>query len=145
MSFKENSEPMDFFDLFDRIRANDGSAIIKPFHDLNLRSNLHFSPTILPTNVYTEDNTIHMLISVAGCTKEDVSVSLKSGQLIVSAKFETDESRKYIINEFAFAQKRTYIVPKNVKAEDITIDYNNGLLHIQFPANKEDETVKINF
>ena len=102
------------------------------------------------------DNGDHFTITadLPGFDKKDISIALSDGVLTVSAHHEGNEDRKdektgkYLRRERTEASyERSFEIGKEVKPEEITAKYENGVLSLNVPnktaAAKKDETRKI--
>ena len=102
------------------------------------------------------DNGDHFTITadLPGFDKKDISIALSDGVLTVSAHHEGNEDRKdektgkYLRRERTEASyERSFEVGREVKPEEITAKYENGVLSLNVPnktaAAKKDETRKI--
>ena len=145
MSLSENIIPFGYYAPLFRYHKKSDACILRPLPNFNFILNSYYSRASLPTNMYVKDDIIHLLISVVGCTKENVEVSLNSGYLSVLTKPDASKSENYIFNEFATKQRRVYVVPNNVKLEDLDIEFNGEMLHIQIPMKKGYKTERFNF
>ena len=73
----------------------------------------------------------------------ELSASLKDGYLTISAKHEEnkdekDEQDKYIRRERRFGScQRSFFVGDAITEEDIKASYNNGILKLTLPKEKE--------
>ena len=102
------------------------------------------------------DNGDHFTITadLPGFDKKDISIALSDGVLTVSAHHEEDADKKeektvkYLRRERTEASyERSFEIGKEVKPEEITAKYENGVLSLNVPnktaAAKKDETRKI--
>ncbi len=141
---------------------------IKKFMPLNVTANAHCAPTFgkffddffkgeFPTTETTNRHTgvnisesdADFLIEVAlpGMEKGDFDVNVEAGVLTISAEKKvenTDEGenngRKYTRKEFGFTSfKRSFYLPENVNSDDITANYNNGILSLSLPKIVKEE------
>lgn len=99
------------------------------------------------TDVVEGDNEYTLEIELPGFDKNELSLNLKDGYLEVSAVKEEnkEEGKKYASRERYTKVTRSYYVGEKVTEEDIKAKYENGVLKISFPKNKEKvvETKKI--
>ena len=100
---------------------------------------------IMKTDVKEKEGNYILDIDIPGYNKDDIKISLADGYLTVSAatKKDVDESNKkenYIHRERFYGKcSRTYYAGENVTEEDIKAKFNNGILTINFPKDKEVE------
>ena len=82
-------------------------------------------------------------IELPGFKKEEITASLKDGYLTISAKHEEsddkkDENDKYIRRERRFGScERSFFVGEAITEDDIKGSYNNGILKLTLPKEKE--------
>lgn len=102
-----------------------------------------FEAPSMKTDVKDVDGNYELSIELPGFNKEDITASLKDGYLTVSAKHEEnndkkDENDKYIRRERRFGScKRSFFVGDAITEEDIKASYNNGILKLTLPKEKE--------
>ena len=126
-----------FQDLFDDLLA--------PEFYLRGRS---ISPQVsLPKiNIKEGDNAYVLEVAAPGIAKEDFNIQLEDGLLTVSSQKKEEkeeENKKYYKREFSHQTfKRSFRLPENVDAENITANYVDGVLSVQVPLAqkaKEDQ------
>ena len=106
--------------------------------------------TSLPaTNIKETEDAFELELSVPGYNKEDFNLKLDNELLTISAKIEENKAdkevdktakmtEKYTRKEFksrSFA--RTFTLPDTITVEDINAKYDNGILKVTLPKNKE--------
>ena len=102
-----------------------------------------FEAPSMKTDVKDVDGNYELSIELPGFNKEDITASLKNGYLTVSAKHEEnndkkDENDKYIRRERRFGScERSFFVGEAITEEDIKASYNNGILKLTLPKEKE--------
>lgn len=78
--------------------------------------------------LYEEDEEFVLSVEMPGFDPEEIDVSWDDGVLNIAAEHE-DETR---------GQRKTYHrrfrFPKNVEDDDITAQYNNGILEVRLPV-----------
>ena len=79
---------------------------------------------------------------MTSANKEDVQAELKDGYLVISAKSESStedtSNKKYIRRErFYGTCSRSFYVGKDVKQEDISAKFDNGVLILNVPKHVE--------
>lgn len=94
---------------------------------------------IMKTDVRETENTYELDIDLPGFKKEDVQVQLGNGTLTIAAakgldKNEQDEKGRYIRQERYTGQcSRSFYVGDQVKAEDLSAKFEDGILRISMP------------
>ena len=102
-----------------------------------------FEAPSMKTDVKDVDGNYELSIELPGFNKEDITASLKDGYLTVSAKHEEnndkkDENDKYIRRERRFgSSERSFFVGEAITEDDIKGSYNNGILKLTLPKEKE--------
>lgn len=102
--------------------------------------------TSAPTNVVVnEQGEVYVQVSLAGFDKDDVSVNIKQGHLVVNAKRETDKDGEYLLEEFN--TDAVEVVINLDQLPPVTVDgavtkFIEGLLIVRFlPARAKREAV----
>lgn len=98
----------------------------------------------MTTNVKDLGNEYELETELPGYDKKDISASLDKGYLTVSAnKEETNDGDshkdgRYIRKErYIGSCKRSFYVGDNLKEKDFNASFENGILKITFPKDKE--------
>ncbi len=118
------------FDLAPLYRATVGFDQIADMMDRVLSADIN-QPTYPPYNIEkTADDSYRISIAVAGFAESDLSVEVKEGALIVSArKAEEDESRTFLHRGIATrAFERKFQLADHVKVTGAS--HSDGMLHI---------------
>ena len=94
---------------------------------------------IMKTDVRETENTYELDIDLPGFKKEDVQVQLENGTLTIAAaksldKNEQDEKGRYLRQERYTGQcSRSFYVGDQVKSEDLSAKFEDGILRISMP------------
>ncbi len=101
-----------------------------------------FENTSLPaTNIKETEDAFEVELSVPGYNKEDFNLKLDNELLTISAKIEDkkeETTEKYTRKEFASRSfSRTFTLPDTIATEEINAKYDNGILRVTLPKNKE--------
>lgn len=97
----------------------------------------------MTTNVKDLENEYELEIELPGYDKKDISASLDKGYLTVSAnkeetKDDSDKEGRYIRKErYSGSCRRSFYVGDNLKEKDFKASFENGVLRISFPKDKE--------
>lgn len=111
------------------------------FADLNLDN----SPAFPATNIKDEDEAYKVELAVPGFNKEDFSIEVKEGYLLISSKTEErneekDEDGKYHRREFVQRKfSRSFQLPDHVDAKAIKAGYEAGILTLTLPKTEKTE------
>jgi HSP20 family protein len=105
-----------------------------------------------PCDVYETDENIVILLEIAGIEKKDLKISLEANYLTIKG-FRKDLSkqdgrRNYYYMELNFGPfERLVFIPCAIKAEDVKVTYDQGLLKITLPkltvGEKEEKIIEI--
>lgn len=101
------------------------------------------NPQAMKTDVIEKDGNYLVEVELPGYKKEEIKVDLKEGYLTISANKveeteEKDENQKVVRKErFSGSCKRSFYVGENLSEEDIKAKYNDGILHLTLPKEKE--------
>lgn len=130
----------DFFDDFFDFPAFDDRPVRKAERKLYGRH----AANMMKTDVREHDDHYEVDIELPGFKKEELTLELKNGYLMISAakgldKDETDEKTgKYVRRErYAGSMSRTFYVGEAVKQEDVHAKYENGVLKLTLPKAVE--------
>lgn len=93
------------------------------------------------TNVMENDKSFRLEIALPGFSKDEINISFEEDVLKVSAGREAKENpsdAKYTWNEFGFKARfeRSFQLPENVDAENITASHENGILLVTLPKKE---------
>ncbi len=130
----------DFFDdLFD-LPAIDDKAMQKAQRKLYGRH----AANMMKTDVQEHDDHYEVDIDLPGFKKDELSLELKDGYLVISAAkgFDKDEKEKktgkFVRKErYAGSMSRSFYVGEDVKQEDIHAKYESGVLKLSIPKAEE--------
>jgi len=93
-----------------------------------------------PSNIYEHENAFVIELAVPGYSKEDFSITLEQQRLTIAAEQKQHEINddKFLRREFGInGVNRSFVLPKTVDADNITADFNNGILNVRIPLQKE--------
>ena len=103
---------------------------------------------VMKTDIKEVDGRYVIDIELPGFKKDEIQAELKDGCLTISAskgldKDEKDKEGRYIRRErYAGAMSRSFYVGENVKQEDITARFENGILSLSVPKEEEQKKVE---
>lgn len=98
---------------------------------------------LMKTDVHEHDDHYEMDIDLPGFTKEEISLELNNGYLLVSATKGYDDEEKnkkgVLIRQerYSGSMQRSFYVGDNVKEEDIKAKFEHGVLKLSVP--KQDQ------
>lgn len=92
------------------------------------------------SNVLKNDDEYVIEVAAPGLTKESFSIDIEKEHLVVSVAEEKveEEEKKYARREFGYKNfKRSFRLPQDLELDKISANYNNGILKIVLPKDKE--------
>ena len=130
----------DFFDGFLRFPMWDDRGMQKTQKKLYG----HHAADMMKTDIQEHDNHYELDIELPGFKKEELSLELKDGCLVISATkgLEQNESEEKTGNfvrreRYVGSMSRTFYVGEEMKQEDIQARYENGVLKLSIPKMDE--------
>ncbi len=131
--FRENLFD-DLFDDFFGFPVWDDGAMQKAQKKLYGRN----AANMMKTDVREHEDHYEVDIDLPGFKKEELSLELKDGNLIISAAKGLDkdeqENGKYVRRErYVGSMSRSFYVGEDVKQEDIHAKYESGVLQLSIP------------
>ena len=130
----------DFFDdFFDFPSFND-----KEMKDTQKKLYGRRAANMMKTDVKEQENQYEVNIDLPGFKKDELSLELKDGYLVITAAkgLDKDEkekkSGKYIRRErYAGSMTRSFYVGEDIKQEDIHAKYEDGVLKLTIPKEEK--------
>lgn len=126
----------DFFDDFFDFPAFDDKSMQKAQRKLYG----HHALNMMKTDVQEHDDHYEVDIDLPGFKKEELSLELKDGYLVINAvkEFDKDEKEKktgkFVRRErYAGSMRRSFYVGEDMKQEDIHAKYESGVLKLSIP------------
>ena len=106
---------------------------------------------LMRTDIKEKKDKYVVEMDLPGYSKENISLELKDGYLVVSAEarkeINNDEDAKYVHQERFYGHcSRSFYVGDDTRKEDINAEFKNGILIIDIPKKdekKETESRKI--
>lgn len=131
------------------VRSNIGTDLFDGFD--GFFRGLWDDDEVMRTDVKEEEKEFVLDIDLPGYDKENISLSLENGYLLVSAKKteevkEEDKKGRYLRRERRCGSvSRSFFVGEVLKEEDIRASFKNGVLQVSFPkeAPKKLEEKKV--
>lgn len=106
---------------------------------------------MMKTDITEKDGACILKTDLPGYAKEDVKMSLFNGNLTIEAsrtsdQEDQDEQGRVLRRErYSGSYSRTFHVGDNVKQEDITASFRDGVLTVTVPASEEKKTEERRF
>ena len=96
----------------------------------------------MKTDVHEHDDHYTVDIDLPGFHKEDISVELNNGYMIISAQkgLDRDEKKKGKVirqERYAGSMQRSFYVGEEVTEEDIKASFKHGVLSLEVPKKEE--------
>lgn len=93
------------------------------------------------------DDTYYVKVDLPGLTKEDITVSVKNHQLIISGERKS-ETRKEGENFLRVERShgsfyRSIPIPETAKVDEVAAKFKDGVLNIHIPKTAEEKARKI--
>lgn len=104
---------------------------------------------MVPADVRETDDAVEYTIEIPGMRPEDINLTVENDVLTVSGekKFEREEGKEdsgYHLTERRYGRfERSFRVPASVKADDVTANYENGVLTVTLPRAEESRPRRI--
>ena len=92
----------------------------------------------LRANTYKQGDNYVVEVAVPGVNKNNIDITVDSGTLTISSNTRgntVNEGINYTTQEFAYTSfERSFRLPRNVSADEISASYNNGILTLTVPT-----------
>ncbi len=114
------------------------------FDDM-FRAPVYGGTALMKTDIREKDGKYILDIEIPGYRKEDVKISLYNGNLTVSAEHTENTDQKDSAGRVLRQERyngscsRTFYVSDAIKDTDIHASFNNGVLRIELPTEKQKE------
>lgn len=95
-------------------------------------------------NIVEEDKQFSIEVAAPGLKKDQFKINLDKNLLTISAEVEDkqEEGKEYNRREFSYGSfERSFTVPESVKSDNISADYDNGILRVKLPKKEEEMKV----
>ncbi len=131
--------------LFDDL-LNLSVPALPDFSDLDRKLYGKHAARLMKTDVHEQEDHYEMDIDLPGFKKEEISLNLEDGYLIVAAakgldKDEKTKKGRLIRQErYAGSMQRSFYVGEDLTEEDIKAKFENGVLRLTLPKK---ETPKV--
>ena len=131
--------------LFDDL-LNLSVPVLPDFSDLDRKLYGKHAARLMKTDVHEQEDHYEVDIDLPGFKKEEISLNLEDGYLIVAAakgldKDEKTKKGRLIRQErYAGSMQRSFYVGEDLTEEDIKAKFENGVLRLTLPKK---ETPKV--
>ncbi len=107
----------------------------------------HHAANMMKTDVQEHDDHYEVDVELPGFKKDEISLELKDGYLVISAAkgLDKDEKEKktgkFVRRErYAGGMSRSFYIGEDAKQEDIHAKYESGVLKLDIPKTEERKT-----
>jgi HSP20 family protein len=103
-----------------------------------------------PVDIYEDEHSIQLKLEVPGIDQKDLDVKVENNILTVSGerKFEKEEKEENFrrVERRYGSFTRSFTLPNTVNADDVSADYNDGVLKIRLGkrAEAKPKQIKVN-
>jgi HSP20 family protein len=103
-----------------------------------------------PVDIYEDEHSIQLKLEVPGIDQKDLDVKVENNILTVSGerKFEKEEKEENFrrVERRYGSFTRSFTLPNTVNADDVSADYNHGVLKIRLGkrAEAKPKQIKVN-
>ncbi|MFD2671232.1 Hsp20/alpha crystallin family protein [Marinicrinis sediminis] len=152
IQFAQNIQGGDFWNqIFDeeqtRSFMNGGAGqgipfTMNPMKDGTGKSSQAESPVPTPfprIDVYKSHQYVYVLVELPGIAKQDIELSLQGGQLMLRGQVSAHYQDVTIVQQERYQGhfERTVRLPESVDIEQLAASFENGVLEITIPRQKE--------
>jgi len=103
----------------------------------------YFESTYPATNISADKDRILIEIAAPGYSREDFDITVDKGNLTVISEKDVTSNKNYNYQEFKYKKfKKIWNLDNSVNHEDVTANYNAGILSIEIPFVKEKVVLK---
>lgn len=130
------------------VRYNRVPTFFNPFGRPVIARYYNTTPNVPAVNVRETETAYQIELAAPGLTKDDLKVNVENNKLTIAYRPEAKADAaalKFTRQEFGLnAFERSFRLPKNVNADQITAAYTNGILTVELPKVevKEEKSVK---
>lgn len=111
------------------MKKNIRDPFFSMFDDVFLTPKLTYSPDV---KVIKDETEYKLFISVPGLTKDDLKISIKDSEMLITFTKDDDKENHYFVKNFT----KKYIIPEDVKEQEIEARVENGVLSVFLPLLK---------
>lgn len=94
-------------------------------------------------NVKENKNSFKVDVAAPGFKKDDFKLEVQNGILTISGETKMekeDKDEKYTRQEYSYSSfSRSFTLPENVKSDNISAEYTDGVLKVVLPKKKMEE------
>jgi HSP20 family protein len=140
----------EFATLQDRMNRLFRESYRESYNDAGRDESLTTSTFAPPVDVYEDEHKVTLKIEVPGIEEKDIDVRVESNTLTVHGerkieKEEKEENYRRVERQYG-SFTRTFTLPQTVDAENVSANYEKGVLKITLPkkAEAKPKQIKVN-
>ena len=133
VQFKTPARKSDINNLFENLFTPLSSLTKEAYENINTRHTV-------PVNINESDTGYKLELVAPGFNKEDFKIDIDKKLMTISVQKEIEENKeqKQIRNEYSFQSfKRSFTIDDKIDADNISAQYNNGVLILNLPRKQE--------
>lgn len=138
--YKNNCAPVRYASPVDRLASELFGRDISHFFG----SDDHFTRSAR-VNIVERKDDFQVQVLAPGFTKEDLKLNIEGDNLTITGEHKASdlaEGDRYTRREFSAASfKRSFTLPKTVKADAVSATYEAGVLTVSIPKSEESKPV----
>ena len=104
------------------------------------------STTLPAVNIREQEDSFMIELAAPGLKKEDFKISVDNGVLQIESETRKEEEEKndtFTRKEFSYSSfSRSFSIPENASEDNVTANYENGVLKLKLGKLKKDSTHK---
>ncbi|MDD5223985.1 MAG: Hsp20/alpha crystallin family protein [bacterium] len=123
--------------------CEEDADLFRPFMSGDIEFLFGEAPTMEypAVEVKEDDRNYYVEAETPGLTEKELEVSIEDGVLTLKGERKTETEKKegkvHRSERYYGRFSRSFSIPENVKAEEITAHYENGLLKLTLPKGEE--------
>ena len=133
VQFKTPARKSDINNLFENLFTPLSSLTKEAYENINTRHTV-------PVNINESDTGYELELVAPGFNKEDFKIDIDKKLMTISVQKEIEENKeqKQIRKEYSFQPfKRSFTIDDKIDADNISAQYNNGVLILNLPRKQE--------
>lgn len=130
------------------VKVNNNNSILKPYSLFpemkSLIDDFFFNDRyfrIPAVNISEDNEAFNLEFSIPGFKKENIKINIENNVITVSGEVSENnstEEKNYSRREFTHQSfSRSFNLPENVNEDEISANYENGILNLRLPKIKE--------
>lgn len=117
------------------------------FDELTDRSGGEWGSFAPPVNFFETEDDYIVEAELPGMSREDIRVSVEQNTLMISGERSTEsevEHENYYLQERSHGRfNRSFSLPASISTDEVSADYENGILRVRMPKMAEAKTRQI--